>query len=129
MFKGATGKRVFYFSSAMLRIIVSLLLLVAFVVVKIVVRPGIDWLNSLFIILSITGFVSGLFNLAMCGMPAIAYKSKKAVQIVCFVFTMFTGAPLSSVLTGFAVFTAVLPEDIKNEKVFNTRTYDKRDNK
>ena len=129
MFKGATGKRVFYFSSAMLRIIVSLLLLVTFIVVKILVRPSIDWLNSLQIILTITGFVSGLFNLAMCGMPAIAYKSKRAIQIVCFVFTLITGAPLSSVLTGFAVFTSVLPEDIKNEKVFNVKTFDKGDNK
>ena len=129
MFKGATGKRVFYFSSAMLRIIVSLLLLVTFIVVKILVRPSIDWLNSLLIILTITGFVSGLFNLAMCGMPAIAYKSKKVIQIVCFVFTLITGAPLSSVLTGFAVFTSVLPEDIKNEKVFNVKTFDKGDNK
>ena len=129
MFKGATGKRVFYFSSAILRVILSLLLLVAFIVVKIVVRPNIDWLNALLIILSISGFVSGIFNLAMCGMPAIAYKSKKAIQIICFVFTCITGAPLSSVLTGFAVFTKVLPEDIKNEKVFNTKTFDKGDNK
>ena len=65
----------------------------------------------------------------MCGMPAIAYKSKRAIQIMCFVFTLITGAPLSSVLTGFAVFTSVLPEDIKNEKVFNVKTFDKGDNK
>ena len=129
MFKGATGKRVFYFSSAMLRVILSLLLLITFIIVKIWVKPSIDWLNSLLIILSISGFVSGVFNLAMCGMPAIAYKSKMAIQIICFVFALLTGGPLSSLLTGCAVFTKVLPEDIKNEKVFNTKTFDKGDNK
>lgn len=125
MFKGATGKRVFYFSSAMLRVIVSIVLLITCIVVKLAVKPNIEWLNILLIVLTITGFISGLFNLAMCGMPAIAYKSKKVIQIICFLFTLVTGGILSSILTGFAVFTKVLPEDIKNEKVFNTKTFDK----
>ena len=123
MFKGATGKRVFYFSSAMLRIFVSIVLLIAVIVVKFAVKPSIEWLNALLIILTISGIVSGLFNLAMCGLPALAYKSKKGIQIFCFVFTLITGGIISSILTGFAVFTKVLPEDIKNEKVFNTKTF------
>ena len=125
MFKGATGKRLFYFLSAMLRIILAVLLLIAFVVVKIVVKPSIDWLNILLLLLSISGFVSGLFNLAMCGMPAIAYKSKRVIQFVCFGFTVLTGGILTSVLTGFAVFMKVSSEDIKNEKLFNVKTFDK----
>ncbi len=128
MLKGATGKRIFYFTSAMLRIFVAICLFIAFIIVKLAVKPGIDWLNALLIVLTITGIISGLFNLAMCGMPALAFKTKKIVQIVCFVFTLLTGGVLSSVLTGFAVFTKVLPEDIKNEKVFNTKTFDKGDN-
>ena len=125
MFKGATGKRVFYFSSAMLRVIASIVLLITCIVVKFAVKPNIEWLNILLIVLTITGFLSGLFNLAMCGMPAIAYKSKKGIQIVCFLITLITGGILSSILTGFAVFTRVLPDDIKNEKVFNIKTFDK----
>ncbi len=123
MFKGATGKRVFYFSSAMLRVVTSIALLIAVIVVKFTVKPSIDWLNALLIILTISGIVSGLFNLVMCGLPALAFKSKRGIQIVCFIFTLVTGGPLSSLITGFAVFTKVLPEDIKNEKVFNTRTF------
>ena len=123
MFKGATGKRVFYFSSAMLRVVTSIALLIAVIVVKFTVKPSIDWLNALLIILTISGIVSGLFNLVLCGLPALAFKSKRGIQIVCFIFTLVTGGPLSSLITGFAVFTKVLPEDIKNEKVFNTRTF------
>lgn len=123
MFKGATGKRVFYFSSAMLRVITSIALLIAVIVVKFTVKPSIEWLNALLIILTISGIVSGLFNLAMCGLPAIAFKNNKAVQVVCFIFTLITGGVLSSILTGFAVFTKVMPEDIKNEKVFSTKTF------
>jgi FtsH-binding integral membrane protein len=123
MFKGATGKRIFYFSSAMLRVITSIALLIAVIVVKFAVKPSIEWLNALLIILTISGIISGLFNLAMCGMPALAFRDKKAVQIVCFIFTLVTGGVLSSLLTGLAVFTKVLPEDIKNEKVFNVRTF------
>lgn len=123
MFKGATGKRVFYFSSAMLRVITSIALLIAVIVVKFTVKPSIEWLNALLIILTISGIVSGLFNLAMCGLPAISFKNNKAIQVVCFIFTLITGGVLSSILTGFAVFTKVMPEDIKNEKVFSTKTF------
>ena len=123
MFKGATGKRVFYFSSAMLRVITSIALLIAVIIVKFTVKPSIEWLNALLIILTISGIVSGLFNLAMCGLPAIAFKNNKAVQVFCFIFTLVTGGVLSSILTGFAVFTKVMPEDIKNEKVFSTKTF------
>lgn len=125
MLKGATGKRFFYFMSAVLRIITAILLLIAFIVVKIVVKPSIDWLNALLIILSVLGFASGLFNLILCGMPALAFKTKKALQLVCFVFTVLTGGILTSMLTGMAVFTKVLPQDIKNERVFNTKTFEK----
>lgn len=125
MFKGATGKRVCYFVSAMLRVIVSIVLLIAVIVVKIIEKPSIDWLNILLIVLTISGVVSGLFNLLMCGMPAIAFKTKKTIQIICFVFTLLTGGPLSSFLTGYASFINVLPEDIKNEKVFNVKTFEK----
>ena len=123
MFKGATGKRVFYFSSAMLRVITSIALLIAVIIVKFTVKPSIEWLNALLIILTISGIVSGLFNLAMCGLPAIAFKNNKAVQVFCFIFTLVTDGVLSSILTGFAVFTKVMPEDIKNEKVFSTKTF------
>lgn len=123
MFKGATGKRIFYFTSAVFRIITSLILLIAVIVVKLTVDSSIEWLNGLLIILTITGIISGMFNLAMCGMPALAFKNNRIVQLVCFIFTLITGGVLSSVLTGFAVFTKVLPEDIKNEKVFNIKTF------
>ncbi len=123
MFKGATGKRVFYFSSAVLRFVTSIALLIAVIIVKFTVSPSIDWLNALLITLTITGIVSGLYNLILCGLPALAYKNNRAVQIVCFIFTLVTGGILSSLITGFAVFTKVLPEDIKNEKIFNVKTF------
>lgn len=123
MFKGATGKRVFYFTSAMLRTIVAVGLLIAYIIVKFTVKPSIVWLNTLLIVLAVAGIISALYNLAMCGMPATGYKTNKGVQIGCLIFTCLTGGILSSIFTGFAVFTKVLPEDVKNERIFNTKNF------
>lgn len=125
MFKGATGKRVFYFTSAMLRAFTSIGLLIAYIVVKFAVKPSIGWLNVLLIGFAVFGIVSTLYNLAMCGMPATAYKTNKGAQIGCFVLTILTGGVLSSILTGYGLFTKVQPEDIKNERLINTKNFKK----
>jgi len=129
MFKGAMGKRVFYFSSAILRFLTSIALFIAYFIVKFAVKPEAEWVNSLLMVLALVGLISGMLNLAMCGMPAMAYKTKKVVQVVCFVLTLISGGPLTSTLTGFAVFTRVSDDDIKNENVFNTKTFEKGDKK
>lgn len=129
MFKGATGKRLCYFASASLRFLSFLGLLIAFVVVKIVNEPDIEWLNALLLILSITCLFTSLYNLGLCGMTASGYESSFTIQIVCFVITLFTGGIISSIFTGVAVFTKVDKSEIKNERIFNTKTFKKEGEK
>lgn len=129
MLKGATGKRFYYFLSSLFRIITFLGLLIAFIVVKIVMDPEIVWLNALLLSLSLGSFFTSAFNLILCGFPATAYHEKKFIQILCFVLMIFTGGILSTATTGLAVFTKVDPEEIKNEKIFNTKTFKNKDGK
>lgn len=121
MFKGANGKRINYLLSSVLRFFCFLALLIAFIVVKIVVKPSIDWLNILLIFLSISGLISGIFNLILCGFTATSYKENVPLQIICFVVTLLTGGILSSTLTGIAAFMGVADEEIANENLFRTR--------
>ena len=129
MFKGASGKRFFYFLSSFLRAISFVGLLIAYIVVRIVVEPSIDWLNTLLLTLTITTFLTSAFNLMLCGFPATAYHEKKFVQYFCFAVTIFTGGIGSTICTGFAAFTKVEQEEMKNEKIFNTRTFKNKDGK
>ena len=68
MFKGATGKRVYYFTSAMLRAFTAVGLLIVYIIVKFTVKPKIVLLNVLLISFAILGLISALYNLAMCGL-------------------------------------------------------------
>lgn len=129
MFKGATGKRFFYFLSSLLRIVSFLGLLIAYIVVKIVMDPEIGWLNALLLTLSITCLLTSAFNLILCGFPATAYHDKKGIQILCFVIMIFTGGIASTIFTGFAAFTKVEQDEIKNERIFNTKTFKNKDGK
>ena len=56
--------------SSFFRLFGFLALLIAFIIVKITVKPAIEWLNLLLLLLSLGSLMSGIFNLAMCGMPA-----------------------------------------------------------
>ena len=118
---GSMGKRLSYFLSSLLRFVSFVGLLIAYIVVLITVKPAINWLNTLLLVLSITTLVSGIFNLIMCGLTASAYNNKKALQIICFVFTLVTGGIVSSMLTGVAVFTRVPLEEIDNENIFKVK--------
>ena len=129
MLKGATAKRFYYFLSALFRGISFLGLLIAYIVVKIAVKPPIEWLNALLITLSILSLITGIFNLILCGMTASAYKDKFAVQLVCFLITLFTGGIASSTFTGVAVFTKVEMDEVKNEGIYNTKTFKNKDGK
>ena len=122
MFKGAFGKRFYYLLSALFRIVSFLGLLVAYIVVRIVVTPAIDWLNVLLLTLSILSLVTSVFNLVLSSFPATAYKEKFLVQLLCFVVTLCTGGIASSTFTGLAVFTKVLDDEVKNERLINTKT-------
>ena len=121
MFKGVNGKRINYLLSCGLRALCFVALLIAYIVVKIVVKPSIDWLNVLLICLSIGGLISAVFNLVLCGFTATAYKQSKTIQIICFVVTLLTGGIIATTLTCIAVFTRVTDEEIANENVFKTR--------
>lgn len=121
MIKGAMGKRINYFFSAMCRLFCFLGLLIAFIVVKITVKPAIDWLNTLLICLSIGGLFSGLFNLVMCGMTATGYKQNKAIQIVCLIITIISGGIIGTTLTAVALGTRVEDEEVENEKIFKIK--------
>lgn len=117
MLSGATGKRFYYFMSSFCRIIGFVALLIAFIVVKLTVKPAIEWLNLLLLLLSIGSLMSGIFNLAMCGMPATGYKSSKAIQIVCLVLTCITGGLLGTVFTSLALAQKVTDEEVENENI------------
>ena len=121
MIKGATSKRLFYFLSSLFRFVGFVGLLIAYIVVKIVVSPSINWLNALLLCLSITSLITAVFNLVLCGFSATAYKEKKCVQIICFLVTLLTGGVASSTFTGVAVFTPVLNDEVENERIFNIK--------
>lgn len=123
MLKGATGKRFFYFLSAFCRFVMFLGLIIAYIVVKITVKPTINWLNILLLCLGIAGLITALFNLILCGFSANQYRDARAIQIVCFLLTLVTGGIVASTFTGMATFTKVLPEEIKNEKIFNVKKF------
>lgn len=123
MIKGATAKRFNFFFSALLRFVCFVGLLIAYIVVKITVKPQIAWLNALLLSLSLLGLATAVFNLILCGFTATAYKQNFAIQIICFLVTLCTGGIISTTLTGIATFSKVLDEEIKNEKIFNTKTF------
>lgn len=123
MLKGATGKRFFYFFSAFLGLILCLGLVVAYIVVKIKVKPEIKWLNILLLYLAIGNLITSLYNLVLCGFSAMQYKDMFAVQLVCFLLTLISGGIVTTTFTGVATFTKVLPEEIKNEKIFNVKKF------
>ena len=129
MLKGATGKRFYYFLSALFRFVSFIGLLIAFIVVKIVVDPDIGWLNGLLLSLSILSLVTSLFNLVLCGLPATAYREQFAIQLICFILTLLTGGVASSTFTGIATFIKVEDDEIKNERIFNTKTFKNKDGK
>lgn len=129
MFKGAFGKRFYYLLSALFRAVSFVGLLIAYIVVKIVVSPAIGWLNALLSVLSILSLATSIFNLVLSSFPATAYKEKFLIQLICFITTLLTGGIASSTFTGLAVFTKVLDEEVKNERLINTKTLKNKEGK
>lgn len=129
MLVGATKKRLYYCLSAFCRFIVFLGLIVAYISVKITVKPSIGWLNILLMCLAIANLITAVFNLILCGFSANQYNSNFAVQLICFLSTLVTGGILSTAFTGVATFTKVLLEDMKSEGIFNTKTFKNKDGK
>lgn len=123
MLTGATGKRFYYFMSSFFRLIGFVALIIAFIVVKITVKPGIDWLNLLLLLLSIGSLMSGILNLAMCGMPATGYKTSKAIQIVCLVVTILTGGIFGTVFTSLGFAQKVTDEEVENENIIKIKKH------
>ena len=121
MIKGANGKRFNYFMSAFFRLIGFVGCLIAFIVVKIAVRPSIEWLNYLLLGLSIGGLISGVFNLILCGFTASAYKINICIQVVCLIVTILTGGIIGTVFTSVALGTKVLNDEVDNEKIFKIK--------
>ena len=127
MLKGAIAKRFYYVISALCRFLSFLGLLIAYIVVRVTVKPQIGWLNILLLVLSILSLLTGLFNLLLCGSTATGYKQNFVIQFVCFIVTVFTGGIVSSALTGVAVFTKVLDDEVENEKIINVKTFKNKD--
>lgn len=121
MIKGSMGKRFHFFMSAFFRLIGFLGLLIAYIVVKITVKPAINWLNILLICLSIGNLISGIFNFAMCGMTASGYKENKALQIICLIVTCVTGGIFGTTFTAIALGTKISEEEIENEKLIKIK--------
>lgn len=119
--QGAMGKRFNYFMSAFFRLLCFLACLIAFVVVVIVVKPAIVWLNVLLICLSIGGLISGVFNILLCGMTATGYNENKSVQIICLIVTIITGGLLGTLFTSIALATKISKEEIDNEKLITIK--------
>ena len=126
---GSTWKRLYFFISAVLRIVSSVALLVGYIVCRVVIDPDIIWLNMVLFILTWACLATGLFNLVMCGMTATAYKDMMKTQLICFVSTLLTGGIFSTILTGVAVFVPVDPEELKREATYNTKTFKFKDGK
>ena len=103
--------------SAFFRALTFIGALIAYIVVKIVVKPQIEWLNLLLLFLSLGSLLSGLFNLCLAGLTATAYKENKMIQIVGLVFTLVTGGFFSSVFTCMAVAIQPTVEEIKSENL------------
>lgn len=119
--KGANGKRLNYFLSAMFRGLAFLGLIIAYIVVKITVKPGIEWLNILLLCLSLGGLVSGIFNLILCGFTATGYKENFWVQLICLIVTCLTGGIVGTTLTSVAFACKVTDEEVKNENVIRLK--------
>ena len=118
---GATNKRIYFFLSTMFRAITFVGLLIAYIVVKITVKPGIDWLNILLLFLSLGSLLSGLFNLCLCGLTATGYVQNRWVQIICLVFTSVSGGIASTTFTAMAVCIRPTQEEIDSENLFKVR--------
>lgn len=123
MLKGAIGRRFYYFMSSFFRLIGFLALLIAFIIVKCTVTPAIEWLNFLLLSLSLGGLASGIFNLAMCGIPTTAYKTSKAVQIICLIVTILTGGILGTLFTALALGQKISDEEVKNENIIKIKKH------
>ena len=123
MLTGATGKRFYYFMSSFFRLIGFLALLIAFIVVKITVKPAIEWLNLLLLCLSLGSLMSGLLNLSMCGMPATGYKTSRAIQVFCLVLTIITGGIVGTVFTSIAFAQKVTDEEVENENIVKIKKH------
>ncbi len=121
MLKGATGKRIFYFTSAFFRFCSFIAFLIAFIVVKVTVNPEIVWLNYLLIGFCFGGLISAVFNLILCGYTATAYKSAKASQIICVIITALTGGIASTTITLTACITKVTEEEIQSERIIKIK--------
>lgn len=121
MIVGAMGKRFNYFMSASCRLICFLGTLIAYIVVKITVKPQIEWLNILLLILCIGGLISGIFNLIMCGFTATSYNERKNLQIICLIITIISGGLLGTLFTSIALATHISTEEIDNEKLIRIK--------
>ncbi|MBE5736473.1 MAG: hypothetical protein E7356_03895 [Clostridiales bacterium] len=121
--RGATWKRIYYFLSAVIRFVSSILLFASLILVKIFVDPQIWWLNVLLFVLMLTTLASGLFNLVLCGLTASAYQEMFKMQLICFISTLLTGDIVSSTFTGLATFIKVEEEEILAERIYNTKTF------
>ena len=67
--------------------------------------------------------MSGIYNLAMCGMPATGYKSSKAIQIVCLVITCITGGIFGTIFTSLAFAQKVSDEEVENENIVKIKKH------
>ena len=115
--KGVFYKRLYYFFASLCRLIGFLATLIGYIVVKIVVKPSIAWLNGLLLYLSIAGLVSGILLLLMCGMTVRNYKHNKFRQIVILIITIITGGLFGTIFSSFALGTRLTDEDMENESM------------
>lgn len=115
--KGAMGKRFAYLLASVFRLFMFFACLIAYIVVKLAVKPPIPWLNALLLCLSIGGLISGAFNLIMCGYSAYGYKKNITVQICDFILTFITGGIIGTSFAGIGLFTRVQPGDIESEGI------------
>lgn len=117
MIKGSIGKRFNYFMTVFFRGICFIATLIAYIVVKITVKPAIPWLNILLLCLAIGGLLSAVFNLVLCGMTATGYKEKRWLEYVCLIFTCVSGGLIGTTFTSVAFATKIPAEEIENERL------------
>lgn len=123
---GATNKRIYYLLSGVVRLLSFIVFLVAAIVVGIVVRPVIMWLNILLVALSIGSLISAVYNIALCGMTAHSYRNNILVQVIGMILTAVSGGIVSTTFTAIALGTRVTEDDLELEGIVRVRKYGKK---
>ncbi len=118
--KGSFQKRYYYLMSGIFRLVSSMLLFVAYIVVGVTVEPDIIWLMHLLGLLGLLALFASISNFVMIKYFPKEYKEKTAPQIINLIITAlslgFASVVFSALALGIKVTDDELPKENKIEK-------------